>query len=274
MDRSVELRAIVAEFLEVDAASIGPHTELGGARLSSSLARAGLDAALRRRLQSQCPIVYTARGYRELEAAVLGLSESSAGQPDRTPVSAAPSTAPPNAQPLPGGFRCGVDVESVDHLPEADDYWEHDFYKTSFTAGEIAYCATQPNPREHFAARWAAKEAVKKLGPEYLQGELADFEVVRAADGAPQMRFRGGPLPIALSLAHAGAIAIAVAVCSPQRSDDQDRATAERTKLPPPVATPVGTDGRSRLLRWLESGLSVAALALAGWALARTFGIQ
>ncbi|HUF74568.1 MAG TPA: 4'-phosphopantetheinyl transferase superfamily protein [Gammaproteobacteria bacterium] len=274
MDQASELRSIVAGFLEVDAASIGPATELGGRALSTSLARAGLDAALRRRLGVKSPSVYTARRYGELEAAVCGGDAVSADPPDQR---TAPAAAVPSRISVPetgaGGVRCGIDIEEIEALPEASDYWEHEFYRASFTDAEIAYCSAQSWPREHFAARWAAKEAVRKLGPEYLGVESGDLEVGRDDNGAPRMTLRGSPLPVAVSLTHAGAIAVAIAVSAPPAKDVAEKA-------PDGPAASAEADSRSgrrparssRLGRLLLPLSTTIALAAAVWALLRTFG--
>ena len=64
-------------------------------------------------------------------------------------------------------------------MPVTDDYWEHEFYKESFSKDEIAYCVLQENPRMHFAARWCAKEALVKCDPAFKGQSFATMEVVR-----------------------------------------------------------------------------------------------
>ena len=62
-----------------------------------------------------------------------------------------------------------------------------------FTPAEAAYCASRAFPPQHFAARFAAKEAVMKaLGVGLGACELSDIEVVRDEDsGAPDLRLHG-----------------------------------------------------------------------------------
>ena len=72
-----------------------------------------------------------------------------------------------------------------------------------FTPDEIAYCeASRRRSAEHFAARFAAKEAVlKALGTGWRDGiAWTDIEVRRDPAGAPSIRLSGEALRIAESL--------------------------------------------------------------------------
>ena len=73
---------------------------------------------------------------------------------------------------LASGLTCGIDIEMVDNLPVVPDYWEDKLFTTTFTTSEIAYCLLQANPPMHFAARWCAKEALKKCDISVLAGSL------------------------------------------------------------------------------------------------------
>src|SRR5262249_54037361 len=69
MAEQADVRRIVAEVLGVEPASIDAGTPL---RLSSSLARARLDAVLRKQLGVKCAAAYTARRFGDLDHALLG----------------------------------------------------------------------------------------------------------------------------------------------------------------------------------------------------------
>lgn len=61
-----------------------------------------------------------------------------------------------------------------------------------FTAAEIAYCEAMGQPSQHFAARFAAKEAYWKAvgsGPEGVS--LRDVEVEREEGGRPRLVLHG-----------------------------------------------------------------------------------
>ena len=101
------------------------------------------------------------------------------------------------------------------------------FASKVFSEDERAYCDSRANPEAHYAARFAAKEAVvKALGTGFTQGiSVRDIEVVRTAKGTPRVVLRGRAaeiareqgvlsLPISLSFTHDEAVACAMAITS------------------------------------------------------------
>ena len=65
----------------------------------------------------------------------------------------------------------GVDLFSVPRVEDDLDKGEQGLRDTIFTPEEIAYCQSKRYPAQHFAARFAAKEAVfKALGASGLSG--------------------------------------------------------------------------------------------------------
>ncbi len=226
MEDQTTLKNLIAAFFETDASQISPEFLLSGPRLSSSSARYTLEAAIRRKLGRSAPEVHTARTYGELEKALVG---SSSHQP-LTPAAAPKPAAMPDTQqtqisaearpttvfPMHNGLKCGVDIETAEGMPQAEDYWTHSFYAENFTQKELAYCQMQHNPRLHFAARWCAKEAAKKCIADLLAEPMISIEVVRESSGAVHLIHHSPPgprrLPLALSLSHSGNIAIAMVV--------------------------------------------------------------
>ena len=92
-----------------------------------------------------------------------------------------------------------------------------------FTPAEAARCRGGRSPRESFAARFAAKEAVfKALGTGWGRGgSWTEVEVVSAPSGAPSIRLHGaaaaaagaaGVTRVHLSLTHTGDVAAACVV--------------------------------------------------------------
>jgi len=101
----------------------------------------------------------------------------------------------------------GVDVASIDRIARALQRRPR-FAERIYTERERQYCATKP---ERWAARWAAKEAVRKLYGSAREPIPAMREIeVGAGRGAPHVRVRGEDTNIAVSLTHDAGVAIAV----------------------------------------------------------------
>jgi holo-[acyl-carrier protein] synthase len=68
------------------------------------------------------------------------------------------------------------------------------FIRRVYTDHEIAYCSTKKAATQHYAGRWAAKEAVlKALGTGWVRGiSWRDVEVRHKPGGAPAIALRGG----------------------------------------------------------------------------------
>ena len=115
----------------------------------------------------------------------------------------------------------GIDLEEVARIGELLAKWGERIEKKLFTDGERAYCNARGKREQHFAARFAAKEAtLKALGvPRGLSWH--ELEVVSAGNGAPTLRLGGvaaaeaakrGVQRTHLTLTHAGGLAVAVVV--------------------------------------------------------------
>jgi holo-[acyl-carrier protein] synthase len=116
----------------------------------------------------------------------------------------------------------GIDIIEVDRLAEKLGK-ENGFREKVFSQGEIAFCEHKPNKAEHYAARFAAKEAfLKATGLGLLAGtDLHLIEVFADEAGKPYMRFYGAFddlvkknhwQSIHVSLSHIKSIACAVVV--------------------------------------------------------------
>lgn len=92
-----------------------------------------------------------------------------------------------------------------------------------FTVGERSYCEGKRRPALHYAARFAAKEALFKALGSGLRGGMSwhDPEVVNDPDGAPSFRLSGetaercrvrGVTRIHLSIAHEAGHAVAMVI--------------------------------------------------------------
>src|SRR5262245_54094083 len=101
--------------------------------------------------------------------------------------------------------------------------WEDRFLRRVFTDGEIAYCRARRDPAQHFAARFAAKEAgLKALGTGLRLGiNWRELEVQRERGQAPtlvlagrsrEIGLRRGGRRMLLALTHDGDYAMAQAM--------------------------------------------------------------
>lgn len=71
-----------------------------------------------------------------------------------------------------------------------------------YTADEIQYCQSRRQATQHFAGRWAAKEAVlKALGTGWVKGiSWRDIEILNEPSGQPVVELRGGAKEVARQL--------------------------------------------------------------------------
>jgi phosphopantetheine--protein transferase-like protein len=173
---------------------------------------------------------------------------------------------------------CGVDIELVENLPVATDYWEHEFYSTFFTPKEIAYCLLQEEPRLHFAGRWCVKEALKKCDSELFSEEMKNIELVPQESGGPFLsRLVAGEarrLPHAVSMSHTREAAIAVVV--KLNGQATSGAVVKVVEAPPPApaaASAPATEASAALRGALGffGLISLVALGLSLLALWKTF---
>lgn len=116
----------------------------------------------------------------------------------------------------------GVDIVDIARMERAMERTPA-FCRRIFTEEERAYCEGRARPAEHYAARFAAREAVlKALGCGFSGGVgMRDVSVTHDEHGRPQALLTGkvrqiaddqGVLSIALSLSFTHEVAVANAV--------------------------------------------------------------
>jgi len=117
----------------------------------------------------------------------------------------------------------GVDIVEIRRFGEVLERQKDRFIQRVFTAGEQEYCRAHRDPVPHFAARFAAKEALfKALGTGWAKGvSWLDVGVGREGQGAPILVLRGeaekisqslGARKVHLSLSHTNESAAAVVI--------------------------------------------------------------
>ena len=90
----------------------------------------------------------------------------------------------------------GIGTDIIECLRIAQMIERHGelFISRVYTDHEIAYCQQRKAATQHFAGRWAAKEAVlKALGTGWVKGiSWRDIEIRNLRGGRPTVAFRGG----------------------------------------------------------------------------------
>lgn len=117
-------------------------------------------------------------------------------------------------------FGTGIDIVDISRFERFLREGNDAIFRRLFTGGEIAYCSSRRRSAQHYALRFAAKEAfLKALGTGLRDGlSWHDMEVVNDPLGKPELALSGraGELSARnglkrsfLSLSHDGNFAIA-----------------------------------------------------------------
>ncbi len=89
----------------------------------------------------------------------------------------------------------GIGTDIVECLRVAKMIEKHEdiFIQRVYTPGEIKYCGGRKSATQHYAGRWAAKEAIlKAIGTGWSNGiQWTDIEIVNEMGGKPFVRLGG-----------------------------------------------------------------------------------
>ena len=117
-----------------------------------------------------------------------------------------------------GSPSVGIDLIEIERVAAALARHGQRFAERCFTPAERAYCEARPNPAQHYAGRFAAKEAVgKALG---IGVHFTWREIEIAGPGKPRVVLSGASArralaldaaEIELSITHSRGLAAAVA---------------------------------------------------------------
>ncbi len=122
----------------------------------------------------------------------------------------------------------GIGTDIIECLRIAQMIERHGelFITRVYTPHEIEYCSTRKAATQHYAGRWAAKEAVlKALGTGWIRGiTWRDVEVRKRQGGKPTIARAGGAreiceklgvgeMQISISHCRSHATAFAIAIC-------------------------------------------------------------
>ncbi|MEP6822603.1 MAG: holo-ACP synthase [Chthoniobacterales bacterium] len=93
----------------------------------------------------------------------------------------------------------GVDIVETQRIEHSLERFGERFLHRVFTEGEVAYCQSMKYPARHFAARFAAKEAVSKAFSTGIGKAMSwkDIDVHRHEGGQPNVVLEGGAKELA-----------------------------------------------------------------------------
>ena len=118
-------------------------------------------------------------------------------------------------------IKCGTDIIAINRIKESIQSLGEKFLNKVFTPNEIQYCESKKAQKyQHYAARFAAKEAVFKAISESLEDKFSlswnDYEILNDENGRPNVKITGIDLAeienIDLSISHCKQYAAATAV--------------------------------------------------------------
>lgn len=117
----------------------------------------------------------------------------------------------------------GTDIVECLRIAQMIDRHGELFLNRVFTSNEIAYCSARKAATQHYAGRWAAKEAVlKAMGTGWARGiGWRDIEIRNDHQGRPSIALAGGARDVCerlgvaemhISISHCRTFATAYAV--------------------------------------------------------------
>lgn len=94
----------------------------------------------------------------------------------------------------------GTDIIEIARIGQMIERHGELFLQRVYTEAEIRYCQKRKESLQHYAGRWAAKEAVMKtLGTGFTRGVgWQDIEVANRRSGEPKIVLKGGAKEFAL----------------------------------------------------------------------------
>lgn len=89
-------------------------------------------------------------------------------------------------------IKCGTDIIEISRIKKSIDDLGSKLINRIFTQDEIAYCESKKTQKyQHYAARFAAKEAIFKALSESVEDKYSidwkDFEVICDGNGKPHI---------------------------------------------------------------------------------------
>lgn len=114
---------------------------------------------------------------------------------------------------------CGTDIIEIERIKKSIEDKKEIFLNKIYTSSEIKYCESKNNAKyQHYAARFAAKEAIFKAISETLENKYditwTDVEIVNDANGKPKVNFinKKFETQCEISISHCKTYAVATAI--------------------------------------------------------------
>lgn len=87
----------------------------------------------------------------------------------------------------------GIHIIEIERIRYSIDTYKERFLNKVFTKNELEYCLSKSNKYQHFAARFAAKEAVYKALATGWHENLSwqNIEILNEANGMPLVKLSG-----------------------------------------------------------------------------------
>ncbi|MCD4780271.1 MAG: holo-ACP synthase [Candidatus Omnitrophica bacterium] len=108
----------------------------------------------------------------------------------------------------------GIDIIEIEKIKKVIDRWGDHFLNHVFHEEEIAYALKHKNSEQHFAARFAAKEAVYKAIPKNKKIGWKDIKILNDEEGRPYCQVNADKFNnnILISISHSDHYAVANAI--------------------------------------------------------------
>ena len=108
-------------------------------------------------------------------------------------------------------FNIGIDIINIERFNKKEYTKNKIFYQKIFTDSEIKYCLKFKNSSEHFAGKFAIKEAVRKSINQKIK--LTDV-ITSHHKSKPKVRIKNKPqYNFQVSISHEKNMAVGVVIC-------------------------------------------------------------
>ena len=87
-------------------------------------------------------------------------------------------------------ISCGTDIIEIERIKKSIEKHEDKFKENLYTEKEVEYCESRKAQKyQHYAARFAAKEAIFKAISKVLSENYSfkDFEIINDENGKPEV---------------------------------------------------------------------------------------